>query len=401
MEKCYDMIPKTVEVEMRGFNHPDPEMDVVEHQIAEIAYRNITSVPDWADLPPKVAYNFVHLNTFYGTQNPQILNLVKRLDPYPMYLEGEVTSKCNLKCVMCERQYWDEKPSPDWTVKDFLYVLDQFPELKWAAFNPIAEQFMNKDFFRMMEIMEERQICQELYNTTYLLSTDQIEKLVKMKSLMFMKFSHDAATPETYESIRVNAKWDKVVRNIKAFDEFKKVYGRSFPKIEFHYIVMKQNIHEVEQFIDWVDSLDIECNGIMFSQLLHKFPEVEDMYVQIPQQLGERLVEKGKRVGIPVYFNSDAQSCKPPVRNCTQFLMPFVFVSGEVNSCCAQNEANCRALQKEWTLGNIFETPMREIWNSKWAKDFRHGLWNNKILSPICEMCATHDTSKAIREVKK
>jgi len=389
------MIPDAVDFEMRGGSHPDPEMNAVEKQVAEQAFNRVISDPSWSELDFKTAYNFTHLNTFYGTRNPDLIKLLYRLQPYPVYLEAEVTSKCSLRCIMCEHTYWNEPPSLDWSVEKFKSVIDQFPDLKWAALNPIADQFMNPEFFNIMKTLDERHVCQELYMTSTTLEEADMKKIADLKSMMMVKFSHDAATPETYHRIRVNGNWEKVIRNIKALDRFKRQNGKHFPTIEFHFIIMKQNIHEAEMFIDWVDSLGVSCSGIMYSRLLHQFPEVGNTYVDIPPDLGDKLVKRGQGLGIPVYFNADANAQKPPANQCTQWTMPFIFVDGTVISCCCQNEANRRGWQRENSMGNIFQKPFREIWNDAPYRRLRQNLWEKKIgeASPVCKECAINDVT--------
>jgi len=388
------MIPEAIDLEMRGGNHPDPVMNNVETQIAETAYRLISNDPVWSELHPRTAYNFLHLNTFYGTRNPELVNLLYRLQPYPSYLEAEVTGRCPFRCIMCEHTYWDEPNYPDWSMDQFKYVIDQFPDLKWAALAPIADPFVNKDFFEMLKYLDDRHVAQEIYMTSGTLQEVDMQKLVNLKGMIMIKFSHDAATPETYEKIRVGVNWDKVVRNIRALAKYKRQAGKFFPRVEFHYIIMKQNIHEAEMFLDWVDSLGFPVTEVMYSRLLHYFPEVKDVYTDIPEGLIEKLKNKGKQLGINVIANSDAQlkAEKLPANMCTQWLMPFIFVSGEVNTCCAQNEANQRKLQKECTMGNIFQQSMRDIWNGKKFRELRTNLYNKRFPSPICQMCVTHNT---------
>ncbi len=388
-------VPENVDFIMRQGNHPDSAMNSVELQIAEEAYRRITVDPAWSELDPKTAYNFIHLNTFYGTRNPDLVNLLNRLQPYPVYLEAEVTGRCPLRCIMCEHTYWNEPVYPDWDMERFKYVIDQFPDLKWTALAPIAEPFVNREFFDMLKYLDDKHVAQEIYMTGATLQETDMKRLADLKSMLMIKFSHDAATPETYEKIRVGAKWEKVVKNIKALAKYKKQEGRYFPMIQFHYILMKQNLHEAEMFLDWVDSLDIHVTEVMYSRLLYSYPEVKDVYTDIPDGLIEKLKEKGKRLGINVIANSDAQlqSEKLPVNMCSQFYMPFVFVSGEVVSCCCQNEGNQRKLQKQYSLGNIFETPFRDIWNGEKYRNLRKNLYSGfpSSVSPICANCNTHN----------
>ena len=395
METCFSLsFTDVVDFEMRGGHHPDPEMDAIERQVAEATFQRVTSDPSWGELSFKTAYNFMHLNTFYGSSNPQIINLLNRLQPYPCYVEMEVAQWiCPLKCIMCEIQY-SEQPKIHLSFEDFKYAMDQFPDLKWAGNNALGDPFTNPDYLKMVKYLDDKEVAQEIYMTSVLLKPEDMKRFTEYQSFILTKFSLDGATKETYEKIRPGADFDKIIANIKALDNYKRQAGKFFPKIEFHFIIMQQNIHEAEQFIDFIDSLDIRCTGIMFSRLLHNFPEVKDVYIDVPEELGKRLIEKGKQRGIPVWFNGDAQACKAPAYNCTQWSMPYIFPDGTVIPCCNPNEANCRDLQRELSMGNIFETPMREIWEGEKYKALRKTIpeGNPENYMPVCkQLCAIYD----------
>ena len=381
----------SIDFEMRGGNHPDPVMNVIERQVAEEAFKRVTSDPTWTELPLKTAYNFLHLNTFYGSNNPQIINLIQRLQPYPVYVEMEVAQWiCPLKCIMCEIQY-SEQPKIHLSFEKFKYAMDQFPDLKWAGNNALGDPFTNPEYGQMVKYLDDKKVAQEIYMTSCLLKEKDMKRFVDYKSFILTKFSLDGATKETYEKIRPGVDFDQVIANIKALDNYKRNAGKFFPKIEFHYIIMQQNIHEAEQFIDFIDSLDIRCTGIMFSRLLHYFPEVKDIYTNVPEELGKKLVEKGKQLGIPVYFNGDANACKPPSYNCTQWEMPYIFPDGTVIPCCNGNENNDRDWQRKNSMGNIFETPFREIWMNERYVKLRNSIiiGDPKNYTPVCtNLCA-------------
>jgi len=303
---------------------------------------------------------------------------------------------CPLKCIMCEVQYSDQ-PKIKLSFEKFKYAMDQFPDLHWAGNNALGDPFTNPEYGKMVKYLDDQEVAQEIYMTSCLLKEGDMKQFVDYQSFILTKFSLDGATKETYEKIRPGVDFDKVIANIKALDNYKRQAGKFFPKLEFHYIIMQQNVHEAEQFIDFIDSLDIRCTGIMFSRLLHYFPEVKDVYMDVPKELGERLVERGKMRGIPVWFNGDASACKAPAYNCLQHSMPYILSGGDVLSCCNQNEANMRDKQIEWSMGNIFETPMREIWNGPKYTKLRNSLMigNQKDYMPICKnLCALYDITK-------
>jgi MoaA/NifB/PqqE/SkfB family radical SAM enzyme len=135
----------------------------------------------------------------------------------------------------------------------------------------------------------------------------------------------------------------------------------------------------------------------MFSRLLHNFKEVNDIYTEIPQDLIDRLIQRGKGYGISISVNGDARAIKPPASTCSQWQMPYIFPDGTVIPCCNPNEANMRKWQRESSMGNIFKTPFREIWEGEKYRKLRDSLYLKKRedFSPICRtLCAIHDTSE-------
>lgn len=389
-------LPEVIDFEMRGGDNPDPEMNLIEKKIAQEAYNRVLHNPGWTELGFKRAYNFTHLLTFYMTRDPYLIRLLNRLEPYPSYIEMEMTqSICPLKCIMCELTYWKEKPI-QLSFDRFKYAMDQFPELKWAGNNALGDPFTNKDCWKIWKYLDDKNVVQELYLTGYLLKPEDMLKFVEMKGLVFLKFSFDAATKETYETIRVNSDFDKVIKNILAFDKYKKEKGKFFPELQFHYIVMKSNIHETEKFIELIDSLKIDCSNIIFSRLLHNYKEINNIYTEIPIELIERLRRKGNELNIPVSFSADIPGSRPPANECTAWLMPYIFPDGTVISCCCMNEQNRRDWQRKTSMGNIFETPFRDIWNGEKYKKLRSLVFKGlyKEAHPVCEICNIYDLNK-------
>ena len=386
MSKQNSGVPPVLDFEMRGGTNPDPDLDTIERSIAEQTMNRFINIPAWTELGLKRGYNFLHTLTFYMSRNPEIVKLLYKTKPYPQYLEVEVTQKCDLRCVMCEHTYWDEADE-ELSYDNLVKIIDQFPNLKWVGINALGDPFTNKDFFKMLKYADDRNIIQELYTMAATIDKEQITQLLDLKGLVFLKFSLDAATRETYEKIRVGASFDKVIENIKEVDRQKKLRGRYFPELQFHFIIMKQNIHEAEQFLDMIAGLNIRATTVMYSRLLHNYPEVsENTYCDIPDDLVQRLVKKGQDLGIGVSVNADVGDNKPPANECMTWQMPYIFADGTVIQCCNMNEQNRRRWQRDNSMGNIFKTPFREIWNNDKYTKLRDNLWNCKP-KDACETC--------------
>lgn len=155
---------------------------------------------------------------------------------------------------------------------------------------------------------------------------------------------------------------DIVLKNIKDFAQAKKELNSFTPILSFHYIVSKENIHEAEMFLDLVHSLNIDIFEVYYTPLMHGFEEIKTSFLEeFPEELKQKLEKKARELGIHVGFNLIAKHNKPQIKNCTSWIMPFVFVNGDVIPCCAENEANKRDFQKKHAMGNVFEKNFRDM----------------------------------------
>ena len=334
----------------------------------------------------KYVCNYLHLKFFYSSKNKYVTMLIHRFIKYPPYLEIEVTTRCNLKCTMCEHTYWHEK-SQDMSFEDFKGIIDQFPQLKWIGLTGIGESFMHKDFLKMLEYVKAREIQVELYDTFYFIDEKVANKLIDLKIDM-IKPSIDAASKETYEKIRVNSNFDLVMKNIKNLLRLKRERGSFFPEVEFHYIISKANMHELCKYIELLGSLEGNVDSILVTRIMHNFNEIDHLYTEIPDELICQGNKKAQQVGIKLHWNLDVPKCKPPIALCNVWIMPFIFVTGHVIPCCSGNEANRRDYQKETSLGNVFEAEhFREIWNGDKYRAFRRMIKSGQVPKQCVNCC--------------
>lgn len=332
--------------------------------------------------------NYIHFKLFYYTENPFLAKLLHWLDPYPPYIEIETTTACNLRCLICEHTYWQEK-NINMSYDQFKSILDQFPGLKWIGLTGIGESFLNKDFMRILELVKSRNIYVEMFDTFYFIDDKTAERLVDLQVDKMIP-SIDGATAETYNQIRVGSDFDKITKNVKALIDCKKRKRAHFPELDFHFIINKLNVHEIPKYVDYVYGLTGGEAQILFTRLLHNFPQIEELYCdQIPQELVDEANRRAKKYGMRIKWNINLNLCKPPTSLCTAWVMPFVFVTGEVICCCATNEGNVRDLQKKYSFGNVFQKPFKEIWRSPPYRNFRKALYKGKV--PVqCRNCCNY-----------
>ncbi|MFQ6126430.1 MAG: radical SAM/SPASM domain-containing protein [Candidatus Heimdallarchaeota archaeon] len=336
----------------------------------------------------KMAYNYVWVSLFTSNSGLNLLDPLYRIFPdfvpYPKTIEVEITTKCHLKCTICEHTYWKEPPR-DMSFEEFKKIIDQFLNLKWIGITGIGSGFLNKDYMKMLRYLKSKSIYVEFFDTFTQIDENMARELVEI-GIDKIYLSIDAATKETYEKIRVGANFDKVLNNVRALLRAKKELGSPVPELWFHYIVTKMNVYEMPKFLELVHSLKADETGgtlVYWSDLL-AFKEVRDLVVKIPEEVKCTLVKKSRELGIEMWWNPNVAPSEP-ITKCVGWTEPFILVTGHVQPCCVINEANQRDFQKKNAVGNLFEKPFSEIWNNEYKK-LRQMIRQGKV-PEICKYC--------------
>jgi MoaA/NifB/PqqE/SkfB family radical SAM enzyme len=334
---------------------------------------------------------------------------------YPPFIEVEVVTRhrCPFNCIMCESSYWDE-PDRDMTYNQFKSIVDQFPKLKWIGLTGIGEAFLNKDFRAMIALCKERNMAIEIYDLMFF---DNTEFLIDI-GVDTILVSLDAATAETYGKIRRGGNWDRSITHTKKLFQLAKQKVSetgSGPELLLHFIITTINKDEMIPFIDLAIELSKGINkydesrgcvyaleeyekrypvGIQFTRILHweKFPQAAEVKYECTEDEIDRVSEYAFNRGVTLKWGQNTWIEKPPMSDCIEWAMPFIFADGTVIPCCVQNLQFDRAYQRKTSLGNIFETPFKTLWKTtfkKLRKDLRY-----RKLPPVCVDCPLYERSK-------
>jgi MoaA/NifB/PqqE/SkfB family radical SAM enzyme len=272
--------------------------------------------------------------------------------------------------------------------EEFKGIIDQFPSLRWIGLTGIDESFLNKDFMKMLRYVKSKNVYVELYDNFFLVDEKTADELIDM-GIDRILISLDAATKETYEKLRVGSNFERVINNVENLFKLKKEKGNHYPEIDFHYIINKYNLQEVPQYVELVHSLaDGEDAHIQFSRLLHEFKEIKNLFTEVSEETIDAASEKAKELGVGLLWNEDVPQTKPPISNCIEWTMPFIFATGDVIPCCAANEAGHRDFQKETALGNVFSQSFKDIWNGEKYKTLRKKLSKGEVPVQCIDCCA-------------
>lgn len=164
-----------------------------------------------------------------------------KLKSFPRLMELFLTSKCNLKCIMCG----GEKEEYVISDKEFEEVLSVFQYLQYLSIKG-GEVFFDKRLKRLLEEAKKTNVKLEVITNGLLLDEKIINDLVDTQTNLAI--SIDSVNKNIYESIRIGAKFEKLISNLELLN---KIRDKKKNKISttLHMVVMKRNYKEIEDVI--------------------------------------------------------------------------------------------------------------------------------------------------------
>ena len=329
-----------------------------------------------------------------------LLQKFPQLAPYPKYIEIEITSRCNKRCIICEHTWWKEK-STDLSFEAFEHLTSQF-DLRWANLTGIGDAFLNSAYLSMIALLKRRRTSVFLVDSFDLIDSVIANNLVSL-GVDGIYISMDGATKETYESIKAGCNYDKVLNNIKNLLDAKKRLRSPIPEICFRFVINKKNVHEIADFVETVRKLgprDDWGDGSMIHYVgLLDFPETRQLCVdKIPQDLINKTVQAGREDGnLPVVFAHTELDTNPSINRCLAWMEPYFALVPHhmVLPCCAVLMNNNRERLSKYCFGNYSTESMKSIWDSRYYQWFRSTVTKRDSPVPaLCVGCRVYNTKE-------
>ena len=264
----------------------------------------------------------------------------------------DITSICNLRCVMCPQAKGLAKRQPKMSVATFAGIIDNVcenhPQIKFYL---SGEPLLHEDLFDMIEYASHKG-CQTEIHTNATLLTEEISRRLLSSSLTFLTFSFDGCSPEIYEQLRPPAKFEKVKSNIKQYLELRRKGGNRGPHTTVEIIRMQDTNSQIQAFVgEWKTS---GVNKVNITDYMTWLDSVNDRRI-------ESLPNHGYR------------PCGEP------FNHGCILSDGTVVPCCMD-------VNGEMPLGNIHESSFREIWSGDEYRRLRAQM----LTASIPEGCICH-----------
>jgi MoaA/NifB/PqqE/SkfB family radical SAM enzyme len=158
----------------------------------------------------------------------------------------EPTNRCNITCVTCMRNIWDEplgKMAPE-TFEQILGGLKQITPRPLVFFGGIGEPLFHTKTIEMIERVREIGAPVEIITNGILLNAERSRRLIDAH-IETLWISIDGAQPESYADVRLGAELPRVIENVQTFRSMRRHSFRPMPEIGINFVAMKRNIHDL------------------------------------------------------------------------------------------------------------------------------------------------------------
>ena len=187
-------------------------------------------------------------------ENPQNLNP----GSFPLHLDIEVTSACNLRCPFCATTFSQFKNGfIEW--KMVKKILDEAGDngLYACKFNFRGEPLLHKELGRFISYAKKKGIIDVFFNTNAVLLTEEKSKMLIDSGLDRLTVSFEGFNKSLYERNRVGAKFEEVVANVERLRDLRDKECSTKPKIRIQAVLVPELKDQLNEFVSfWKDRVD-------------------------------------------------------------------------------------------------------------------------------------------------
>jgi MoaA/NifB/PqqE/SkfB family radical SAM enzyme len=301
----------------------------------------------------------------------------------PRSIQIECTTRCNLKCTMCEISYWTE-PGGDLEIEKLQIMLDNLPRLRRVDLTGIGEALMNRGFFKALKLLKSRGLYVTL-NDNFTMMTEEAARRIVDLGVDQIFLSLDGATKQTYEKIRVGANFEKVIGNARRLVAMKRQMGKKRPEVKVNAVVSADNYRELPQIVDLTHELGIGMVQFVNVMVFENTAALDTSTLQneVQAKFHEALTRARRRgvlVKVELFKKRSVKSCDFPWKR------NFVSYDGYVHPCCYTTQTGDRKAQNRRSFGNLIARDFKEIWKGGVYSVFRDKMQAG-ILPEPCAHC--------------
>lgn len=300
----------------------------------------------------------------------------------PYFVDWAITGKCNLSCRHCRGV-----PKTELSTERARRLIDEIAGLKpgWV-FIEGGEPLLRQDLFELLGLLQQNQLEVHMSTNGLLLNPEIIASLKRLG--VKLAISLDGATPGTYESIRNNTCFEKVVEQARICAQEGLLEGINF-------VLLKRNYAEVPAIFRLAGSIGVPKITLIGLKPCHDYsgellspPEYREaikLACQAAQETGVDFFFDEpffwpvvKEMGIPARLPvAHAGIVISSTSACAFGEYLFIESTGEVKPCSFA----------PMVMGNVNDRPLGEIWGEMVASPLLRQIRDSHNRTGYCRDC--------------
>ena len=330
----------------------------------------------------KTLYQLKEINRELAFMEKQVRKL--QVASLPCYLGLDTTSKCNLNCIFCVRNYVDidfnSKPDMSADVLNQL-IKELFPTALALNLSTIGEPLMSAQKEKILKACSDYKVSLSLTtNGTLLKGDDFLKKLASV--LHYIEISFDSASPELFEKLRSGASYEGILQNAVRLGEIRRSLPDPKFNLGFSMTLFRENLKEIPDVLRIVSEVggnflktDI---GVIFSK-----KDLHQSVLTCPglyNEIYEIAHEKARQIGIKLLM-------RPPFsENCQTEAVRYGICDYLYLSACIRSEGKLNPCSFHSIPSLSEKNEFRTAWNSEIMQRLRLEHDTNRC-HPLCRDC--------------
>ncbi len=295
---------------------------------------------------------------------------------HPYLLIIDPCNYCNLRCPLCPTGVKDlGRKQSIMSFDDFKRYFDpHIPYLFEAYLHNWGESLINKETYRFIQYAQENNVGTNLSSNLVTLSSDDINNILD-SGLEYLVASLDGVTAESYKQYRVRGNFDRVVHNISELLRRRNLRKLKTPIIEWQFIIMKHNLHEVAEAERLAKKLGVD--------LLRFIPAGIPFDFQNKQELIEQMFPPAsEETDIPDGARNPLTPIQKPGPCFYLYRSMVINTDGGISPCCEVYRKN-----SDFADLNDIEIDTGRIWNNEMYRSARAQFSHQNPTSKTATIC--------------
>jgi len=336
----------------------------------------------------------------------------------------EPTNCCNLNCVTCMRNIWDEPMGAmdEATFSHILAGLRAFSPPPNIFFGGLGEPTAHPRLAEMVAQTKSFGATVEVITNGTLL-TEPLSRQLIAAGLDRLWVSLDGATPESYADVRLGAELPQVIANLTRFRDLRHPSHHPTPEIGIAFVAMKRNIGDLPALLNLADHLGASrflvtnvlpyteemCDEILYARALNDIAYLASSWVP---QISLPKIDIDETTRVPLYrvlrSNRSIRFAGVGLDVANNFC-PFIEAgvtaigwNGNVSPCLPLLHTHVSYLNRYprqsrcYVVGNVTERTLSDLWRDPAYLAFRKRVQAFEFAP--CTFCGGCELSRANEE---